>query len=207
MRSAYALLGLMFLCLFVAGAYVLEKKASESSGYAAPDTVIHIIQSTSTMALSLTSPAFQYGETIPITYTCDGDNIMPPLEISGIPDGTQSLVLIMEDPDVPKRIREDGMWDHLVVFNIPASISQVAEGETVEGIYGANTRGKMSYQGPCPPAPLPGEPVAHRYMFKLYALDSDLPLEEGATKDQVMNAMTEHEIEHVTLMGLYGRTR
>src|SRR3989344_639018 len=97
--------------------------------------------------MELTSPAFKYNESIPVKFTCDGQNISPPLQFSGIPVEAKSLALLMWDPDVPRTIRLDGNWDHWVVFNMPASTKGIEEGATPDGIVGVNTRGVAEYGG------------------------------------------------------------
>ena len=101
--------------------------------------------------MKLTSTAFEHQGKIPSKYTCDGANISPPLRLSDVPAQAKSLVLIMDDPDVPKRLRKDGMWDHWVVFNIPASLTEIKEGEEPEGTHGIGTSNNLDYYGPCPP--------------------------------------------------------
>ena len=149
--------------------------------------------------MRLTSSAFQHEGYIPQKYTCDGQNINPPLTITDAPLGTQSLVLILDDPDVPKHIREDEMWDHWIVFNIPPTTKQIAEGKEPEGIHGMGTGKNLNYYGPCPPD------REHRYFFKLYALDKMLDLPERATKQEVEKAMENHILAKTELMGIYGR--
>jgi Raf kinase inhibitor-like YbhB/YbcL family protein len=149
--------------------------------------------------MKLTSPAFDPDGKIPSKYTCDGENINPPLIISDVPDRAASFVLIMDDPDVPKRLRADGMWDHWVVFNIPPSTREIVEGEEPQGTHGMGTSGNLSYFGPCPPD------REHRYFFKLYALDTELTLAEKATKHQVERAMEGHILARAELMGRYER--
>lgn len=150
--------------------------------------------------MQLTSPAFAHGGRIPAKFTCDGPNICPPLEISGVPAEARSLVLIMDDPDVPKHLRADGMWDHWVVFNLASSLTTIAEGQEPRGTRGVGTGGNLNYYGPCPPD------REHRYFFKLYALDTMLDLKEKATKHQVEAAMQNHILAQHTLMGLYERS-
>jgi Raf kinase inhibitor-like YbhB/YbcL family protein len=149
--------------------------------------------------MKLMSPAFEHEGKIPSKHTCDGENTNPPLTISDVPSGAKSLVLIMDDPDVPKHLRADGMWDHWVVFNIPANLSEVEEGEEPMGTHGIGTSGNLKYNGPCPPD------REHRYFFKLYALDAELELEEKSTKAQVESAMEGHVLERAELMGKYER--
>lgn len=151
--------------------------------------------------MKLSSPQFEDQGLIPSKYTCDGENINPPLTIEEVPEKAQSLVLLMDDPDVPTSIRPDGMWDHWVVFNIPPSTSEILEGQNPEGILGANTRGEQKYGGPCPPD------REHRYFFKLYALDTMLKLAAGSSKSEVEEAIKDHVIEKVELMGRYDRER
>ena len=154
------------------------------------------------IALTLTSPAFQSNSPIPSQYTCDGANISMPLQWGDAPSGTQTFVLICEDPDVPLTIRADGMYDHWVLFNIPASVTGLPENmqsPPLEALQGKNTSQKLGYTGPCPPD------RQHRYFFKLYALDTPLTLSEGATKAQVMNACQGHILGQAELMGVYTR--
>jgi len=149
--------------------------------------------------MQLTSPAFVHEGRIPPRYTCDGPNICPPLKIAGVPQEARSLVLIMDDPDVPKHLRADGMWDHWVVFNIEPSLTVIEEGQEPEGTPGVGTGGNLKYYGPCPPD------REHRYFFKLYALDTKLDLGAKATKPQVEKAMQSHILAQTELMGKYER--
>ncbi len=149
--------------------------------------------------MRIESPAFEDGESIPAVYTCDGKNINPPLRFIDIPAETVTLALIVEDPDVPRKIRTDGTWDHWVVWNIPPTITEVGENELPTGNYGANSSGEEKYEGPCPPD---GE---HRYYFRLYALDAELTLKPGSTKAKLLNAIHGHVIADATLLGRYTR--
>ena len=152
--------------------------------------------------LSLTSSAFSDGEVIPSQYTCDGANSIPPLSISGVPEDAESLVLIMDDPDIPDSVKESRgieVFDHWVVFNIPTDITTIEEGKQPAGTLGLNSAGNAEYTGPCPPD---GE---HRYFFKLYALDTTLDLDEGATKQEVEEALYEHILTQTRLLGRYTR--
>lgn len=151
------------------------------------------------MELSITSSAFKNNGKIPPKYTCDGEKVSPPLEISGISPEAKSLVLIMEDPDVPKNVRADGVWDHWIRFNLPPTLAAVNEGEDPGGLAGINTSKNFKYTPPCPPS------GKHRYFFKLYSLNIDLPLNEGATKLEIESAMREHIIQEATLVGTYKR--
>jgi hypothetical protein len=153
--------------------------------------------------MKLTSPAFSEGSEIPSEYTCDGANTNPQLDIAGVPANAKSLVLIMDDPDVPAAVRPERMWDHWVVFNIPPETRSVPAGKNPPGVAGSNSRGALNYGGPCPPPQY--EPKRHRYFFKLYALDAMLDLKEGATKNEVEQAMKGHVIAEAKLMGTYQR--
>ena len=149
------------------------------------------------------SSAFENNEMIPELYTCDGQNMNPPLEFSDVPEEAKSLVLIMDDPDVPKEVLEEQMYDHWVMFNTPPQTKMIPEGETI-GVLGNNSSGKNRYTGPCPPPQY--EPTTHRYFFKLYALDTELELGAGSSKKDVLEAIDGHVIEEAELVGLYDRS-
>jgi hypothetical protein len=159
------------------------------------------------MTLVLTSSAFSNGGMIPAKYTCDGDReLSPPLAWSGVPEGVKSLVLIMDDPDIPEVKKEEfGLeaFDHWILFNIPPETREIPEGAAA-GKPGATTRGEPHYVGPCPPPEY--EPREHRYFFKLYALNGMLRLNELPTKRQVLDALAPHLIEEAELIGRYSRT-
>jgi Raf kinase inhibitor-like YbhB/YbcL family protein len=147
------------------------------------------------MTIELTSSAFGQGATIPRKYTCDGDNLSPPLAWSAPPGGTQSLALVVDDPDAPR-----GTYVHWVLFNLSLDQDGLSEGVQNVGVQGRNNAGGIKYAGPCPP---PGP--AHRYFFKLYALDIELDLKPGANKAEVVQAMEGHILAQGELMGRYGR--
>jgi len=147
--------------------------------------------------MKLKSSAFQENGIIPSLYTCEGKRINPPLEFIDIPIEAKSLVLIMDDPDVPKSLRADGMFDHWVVFNIAPSTKKIEENATPRGIQGKNTAGENKYYPPCPPD------REHRYFFKLYALSKMLDLPAGSTKKEVEKACQGHIIEQCQLIALY----
>lgn len=150
--------------------------------------------------MDLTSPAFENKQTIPRKYTCQGEDISPPLVFSNIPDSTKTLALIMEDPDVPERIRKDQLWIHWVVYNLPPDLSGLKENQKVPGFLGLNTSGKAAYMGPCPPD------REHRYFFTLYALDKNLDLPKGVSKKELLQAMEGHILAKAQLIGLYNKT-
>jgi Raf kinase inhibitor-like YbhB/YbcL family protein len=154
--------------------------------------------------MKLTSSAFEQNGKIPAQYTCDGLNISPPLTISDVPATAKSLVLLMDDPDIPEIAKKNfkvEVWDHFVVFNISPTICEIKEGEKLAGVFGRNTRGNNSYGGPCPPD------REHRYFFKLYALDTILTLQEGVSKNDVERAMEGHVIAKAELIGRYERVK
>jgi len=152
------------------------------------------------VSLSLTSPAFAHGQPIPARFTCDGEDVSPPLNWGEPPAGTRSFVLIMDDPDAPA-----GTWTHWVLFNLPAGARSLEEAvpalETLTSgaRHGKNSWGKLGYGGPCPPA------GTHRYFFRLYALDISLDLAPGAAKKDVQSAMQGHILAQGELMGTYAR--
>lgn len=155
-----------------------------------------------TGTFSISSPAFTNGAPIPSRFTCDRENVNPPLVIEGVPDGAKSLVLIMDDPDIPKKFKPDGVFDHWILYNIPPETREIMEGDSV-GTPGANGMGKSEYTGPCPPTH--DEPKEHRYFFKLYALDIVPDLAPGAPKPAVERALEGHVLEKTELMGRYQR--
>lgn len=147
--------------------------------------------------MELKSSAFENGSLIDNKYTCDGLDISPPLTWSNAPEGTQSFVLICDDPDAPM-----GTWDHWIIFNLPASTTSLSEAIKTfpQGTcFGTNSWGRQDYGGPCPPD------REHRYFFKLYALDKVLDLPQGATKEQVLKAMDIHVLSQAALIGRYNR--
>jgi Raf kinase inhibitor-like YbhB/YbcL family protein len=147
------------------------------------------------MSIQISSPAFKEGENIPRIYTCDDQNVSPPLTWTGVPTNTMSLALIMDDPDAPT-----GTWVHWVLFNLAARTTNLAQGSHGAGIEGKNDFNKIGYGGPCPP-----RGSNHRYYVKVYALDTQLSLKSGATKAQVENAMVGHILAQGQLMGRYRR--
>ncbi|MES2135291.1 MAG: YbhB/YbcL family Raf kinase inhibitor-like protein [Patescibacteria group bacterium] len=155
--------------------------------------------------LTISSTRFKENALIPQAYTCDGENTSPALSFRGTPEGAKSLVLIMDDPDIPQSVKDRlhvDVIDHWVVFDIPSPASgavEIEDGATPPGIQGNNTHGSASYLGPCPPD------REHRYFFKLYALDRMLELFEGATRVEVERAIHGHVLESAELIGRYER--
>jgi Raf kinase inhibitor-like YbhB/YbcL family protein len=177
----------------VAGAVTLGLALWAGAGGAAEKTGKETMQ--------ITSTAFREGTSIPVKHTCDGADVSPPLKWSGAPVGTKSLVLISDDPDAPV-----GTWVHWVLYDMPPTVTELQENlpktATVPGVgtQGTNDFRRLGYGGPCPP---PGK--AHRYFFKLYALDKTLDLKPGATKKEVEQAMAQHILAQGQLMGTYKR--
>ncbi len=151
-------------------------------------------------AMKITSAVFTEGSNIPSKYTCDGQDISPPLEWKDAPEGTKSFALISDDPDAPV-----GTWVHWVAFNIPPGVAKLEENikhdkEFKNGMrQGNNDWPKIGYGGPCPPS------GTHRYYFKLYALDTVLDIKPGSTKEQLLKTMKGHVLAEAQLMGKYRR--
>lgn len=146
--------------------------------------------------MNITSTEFKDQGMIPAKYTCDGENINPPLTFMGIPSEAKSLVLIVDDPDAP-----GGTWLHWTVWNIDPASSGIEEGSTPSGsIEGVTDFGKPGYGGPCPPS------GTHRYFFKLYALDINLDLDASASMEDLISAMEGHVLQDSELIGLYERS-
>ncbi len=142
--------------------------------------------------LTITSSVFKNKGVIPAKYTCDGEDVNPPLSVEGVPEETEILVLIVDDPDAPM-----GTWDHWVVWDIPPT--KKIEENSIPGTEGLNDFGKHSYGGPCPPS------GTHRYFFKVYALDTKLDLPSNSRKRNVEKAMEEHILAKGQITGLYSR--
>ena len=140
--------------------------------------------------MKIKSPAFEHNKMIPARFTCQGSGINPALEIGGIPPDAKSLVLIMDDPDAPS-----GTFLHWLVYDIPITIN-IPE-DSVPGKQGLNTTMGSDYVPPCPPS------GTHRYFFKLFALDKDLGLKDGADLKTVEKAMSGHVLDKAELIGLY----
>ncbi|HBT81527.1 hypothetical protein A2757_01285 [Candidatus Giovannonibacteria bacterium RIFCSPHIGHO2_01_FULL_48_47] len=143
----------------------------------------------------ITSQVFEHNKFIPPKYTCDGENISPPLEISGVPESAKSLVLIMDDPDATR-----GVWAHWLLWNISPDTKEIPENSVPPGTTeGVTSFGRSGYGGPCPPS------GTHRYFFKLYALDQAISLPSSADKKKLEEAMEEHILASSELIGLYSR--
>lgn len=162
-----------------------------------PPKIITTPKSSNFFSMQLASSAFTHEQSIPQKYSCDGNNSSPPLSISDIPLGAQSLALIMYDPDAPNATHN---FDHWIVFNISPTMKTFEEGKNPGGVLGQNGRGQNAYTGPCPPD------REHRYFFKLYALDTMLNLPTGANRQQVEAALQGHVLAQAELMGKYERT-
>ncbi|WP_235283143.1 YbhB/YbcL family Raf kinase inhibitor-like protein [Methanosarcina sp. 2.H.A.1B.4] len=139
------------------------------------------------------SSAFESNSTIPRKYTCNGENINPPLEFTNIPEEAESLVLIMDDPDSPMN-----PFTHWVVWNIEP-VAKIEE-DSIPGIEGINNFRKIGYGGPCPSS------GTHRYFFRVYALDRQLELKAGSGRNELESEMIGHIIAEGELMGKYGKT-
>jgi Raf kinase inhibitor-like YbhB/YbcL family protein len=158
--------------------------------------------------LTLTSSAFDHGSTIPKEYTCDGEEVNPPLSIGNIPKEAKSLVLIVDDPDIPEPVKKARLiekYDHWILYNLPPSVAEIESPYKGEALMGINSAGSQSYAGPCPPKDF--EPTLHRYVFQLYALDEELELSEGASESEVRKAMKGHILAKAELIGIYDRTK
>jgi Raf kinase inhibitor-like YbhB/YbcL family protein len=144
--------------------------------------------------LVVSSAAFNNGEIIPSKYTCEGEEINPPLRIENMPDAARTLAIIAEDPDAPR-----GTFDHWIVWNIP--VTKIIEENSIPGISGINGSGKTGYHPPCPPS------GSHRYYFYVFALDTSLDLKAGENKQALQKAMDAHILAKGQLMGRYQKTK
>jgi hypothetical protein len=152
------------------------------------------------MEIKITSPAFEHEGMIPVKYTCDGDDISPPLKWEGVPENAKGIAIICDDPDAPM-----GTWVHWVLYDLPADTRELPENIPANDVLengakqGKNSWGRIGYGGPCPPG------GTHRYFFKIYAIDKTLDLDPGATKEELLKAMEGHILAKGELMGKYKR--
>ena len=181
--------------LIVAGSAGCLNKAQPARG--AQTGISKLNEEVRDMSQINISSVFKNGEGIPSKYTCEGEDVNPPLYFEGLPTNTQSLVVIVEDPDAPM-----GTFTHWIAWDLPPQDIKEGESHSI-GKAGRNDFGSLGYGGPCPP---PGAP--HRYFFKVYALDTTLELAEGSTKAELLQAL-EKEKSHIVgegeLMGVYSR--
>ncbi len=191
----------MKIKLGVVGLLTLPLLAACNSSPAPPPQVANMsVPQSSRPGFEVISTAFKEGQPIPRQYTCDGVNVSPPLEWNGTPKSAKTIAIIADDPDAPS-----GTFVHWVVFNLPAeNIGMVENLPLTEelkagGFQGTNDFTRIGYGGPCPPS------GTHRYFFKVYALDGELPLKAGATKADVEKAMQGHIVGQTQLMGTYKR--
>ena len=184
-----AWLGLAAIAIVALAVLILSSQRGREECPRAPATI------------ELVSGAFENNSLIPERYTCDGEDVSPPLSWEGVPSGAKSLVLIVVDPDAP-----GGEFTHWVLYDVPPDLDSLPEGipsvGEVEGVgvQGVNDFGRLGYGGPCPPT---GKP--HRYVFRLYALDVELGLPPGASRSEVEEVMSGHVLAVGELVGLYGR--
>lgn len=193
MRQAFLMLGVLTI-LMIVGLYLAFYEKAE-----APTVDTSLIPES--MSLSLTSPAFEANGLIPSKYTCDGENVSPELHIEHVPEGTESLILVMDDPDIPDSVKEARgieKFDHWAVYNIPNDTTTIKEGASI-GTGAQNSRGTFVYTGPCPPD------REHRYVFRLYAVSGTLNFIKAPTLDEVEVAAKGMIIESATLIGRYDR--
>ena len=195
----------LILLLFVAAC----GGESRSTGDTASDsglTVADTGKGSNAMGLQITSPAFSQGGPIPAKYTCEGQDISPPLAWSGVPPNTKSIALIVDDPDAPDPAKPQRVYVHWVLYNIPSSASALQENASKGGlpkgaVQGKNDWGKAEFGGPCPPI------GRHRYFHKLYALDTELMGLSSPTKADVERAMRGHILASGELMGTYQKAK
>jgi len=180
----------LVLLIFIFGC-VIEIKEEK---FEVQEKQIEIERTYKVVNMKLTSSAFENNQDMPSEFTCDGDSISPPLTISEVPENAKTLALISDDPDAPA-----GTWVHWVVWNIPPDTKEITKGTEPQGIQGKTDFGRTGYGAPCPPS------GTHRYFFKLYALDTELSLPEGSTKEDLEKAMEGHVLAQAQLMGTYQR--
>lgn len=193
---------IVLLLLVVAGSiyfFVSHKSVTQNSS--TPQQSGATIKPIKKGSMKIISTAFSDHQPIPQQFTCDGNGVNPKVTFENIPAGAKSLVLLMDDPDVPKNLKPDGVFDHWIVYNMDPSVREIPENSKPPGTEGLNSTGKPGYTPPCPPD------REHRYFFKLYALDSNLQFDDPSkvTKAMVLEKMQGHVIEEAELVGVYNR--
>lgn len=211
MKHAYTLLGIMTLIVFVGAYFAFQDKAEAPTPEVVSETTqketgtppLPEAQPSIPMKLTLTSPAFVENGKIPSEYTCDGTNVNPEIHISGVPEGTQSLVLVMDDPDIPDFVKKERgieKFDHWAVYNIAPDTTVIKTGEVI-GSGALNSTGKTGYIGACPPD------REHRYIFRLYAVSGTLNFIKTPTLDELETAVKGMMLDTATLIGRYERVQ
>jgi Raf kinase inhibitor-like YbhB/YbcL family protein len=201
------ILGIVVIILILLGGGYYVFSTSDTSLPKVPSTIrkpsgiLADSMEPTTTTLRISSAAFSDKSSIPSKFTCDGDNHNPEIQFSGVPTEAESLVLLLDDPDVPKDVKADGVFDHWVVYNMEPTVKEIAEGSTPPGVEGLNSSGSIGYSGPCPPD------SEHRYFFKLYALDTMLDFDDPdkVTKQMVLDQMKGHILQQAELIGVYNR--
>jgi len=193
----YKFLIIAIIIIVGAGAYfIFHNLGKKEIPQPSPENITESSnQTNNNINMKISSPAFQAQQNIPVKYTCDGQNINPPLAFVNVPSQAQSLVLIVDDPDAPA-----GTWTHWTLWNIDPHIAGIDENSVPPGaVQGKTSFGKPGWGGPCPPS------GTHRYFFKLYALDADLNLSASADVQELQDTMRNHIIGSAELVGLYSR--
>lgn len=181
--------------LIVAGILFLVMVRTWTSKQSVVPSAVPAREAISASEFSIASPAFAHEAAIPAFFTCDGENVSPPLSISGVPEGARSLVLIVDDSDAP-----DGTFTHWIVMDIPPDTREIAQETVPEGaVEGTTSFGRPGYSGPCPPSGL------HRYFFTLYAMDQKLSLNNQTTRAALEQAMQGHVLGQTYFYGRYNR--
>jgi Raf kinase inhibitor-like YbhB/YbcL family protein len=158
------------------------------------------------MSLTISSPTFEHEHSIPARHTCEGDDISPELRWSGVPDDTQTLALIVEDPDAPDPLAPRGIFTHWIVYNLPPDSTGLKEDVRLETLprgarFGQSDFERPRWGGPCPPI------GTHRYFFKLYALDAPLPTAQPLSRNALLDAIEGHVVGYAELIGTYEKRK
>lgn len=207
MMSKYLIAILGIVLVLLAAFYVWRIASVKGPNFGSASSVNQAMSNTNSLSqatqeitinsnnMEITSSAFASNEAIPKKYTCDGESVSPPLEISGVPDSAKSLVLVLDDPDAPS-----GTFTHWTLWNIPPDTKEIAENSVPTGtVQGTTSAGKPGFVGPCPPY------GTHRYVFHLYALDENLTLDSSAKPDQLQAAIEGRVVATAEDIGKYGR--
>lgn len=200
MRKVSIFLSFIFLIVI---AVTLYQQSHDTQGNRTSNMPNDILIQSNSNDMRITSTKFDNGEHIPSKFTCDGENINPPLLIEKVSPDAVTLAITMHDPDVPSEVRKDRNWDHWILYNLAPDTKSIPENASLDAHLLRNSSGKFGYVGPCPPREY--EPTTHRYIFTLYALNTELNLPENMTRSEFESVISEHVIEKAELIGIYER--
>jgi Raf kinase inhibitor-like YbhB/YbcL family protein len=201
MKKVLITLLILFIVLVILFVFLFNSHKTTTQTSSTVQKPSATVVSNKNKIMTISSSVFANNGIIPTNNTCDGKGVNPPLTFDGIPSITKSLAVLMDDRDVPKNLKPEGIFNHWVIYNIEPHVTKIAENSTPPGTQGLNGSGKIGFTPPCPPD------REHRYFITLYALDTKLAFTNPTkvTKQMVLDKMQGHIIDQAQLMGRYNR--